>query len=522
VQGNGTGERAPIVIIGAGVGGLALAARLASRGLPVRVVEKEAQVGGKMRAVPVAPGVHVDGGPTVLTMRWVFDELFREVGDDLDRHVTLAPLPVLARHSWPDGKRLDLFADPEQSARAIAEAFGRQEADGFRRFSAHCNHILETVREPFLRRPLPRIADMMSIEGLRQARALASIDATRSLWSAVGSFFREPRLQMLFGRYATYVGSSPFDAPATLNVIAAVEQAGAWVVQGGMRSLSSALRGLAERCGAQVQLEAPVDEILLDRGRASGVRLRSGEEIHASAVVSNGDVAHLRALLGPEGHRAPRPPERSLSAMVMTGLFEVKGFPLDHHTVFFSSDYPREFRELFGQKRPPTEPTLYICAQDRGPHGGRGDGPERLLILGNAPATGDDPRSYPDHEVIAWETKTLELLQRQGLELTSRAHRTTTPRDFDRLFPGTGGALYGPVSHGMMSAFARPACRTSVAGLYAVGGSAHPGAGVPMVALSARIAEGMLLADLGVTSSSRRVVTPGGTSTASAPADAMA
>jgi 1-hydroxycarotenoid 3,4-desaturase len=515
-------NQAPLLVIGAGVGGLALAARLASRGFPVRVLEKEPQVGGKMRAIPVAPGVSVDGGPTVLTMRWVFDELFRELGDDLDRHVSLAPLDLLARHSWPDGVTLDLCRDRDRSARAIAEVFGPREGEAFLRFSRHCDVILEAVREPFLRRPLPRLADMMSVEGLRQARALASIDATRNLWDAVGAFFREPRLRMLFGRYATYVGSSPFEAPATLNVIAAVEQAGAWVVRGGMRELGKALRGLAERQGAEIRTGEEVTGILTERGRACGVRLRSGEELRASAVVTNGDVAHLRSLLGPLGSKAPRPVVRSLSAFVMTGLYEVRGFPLDHHNVFFSSDYPREFAELFGRRTMPSEPTLYVCAQDRGPHGGVPAGPERLLILSNAPATGDEPGAFPEHEVNAWESKILEHLSKQGLHLTPRGHRTTTPAGFARLFPGTGGALYGPASHGMLSAFARPSCRTSVPGLYAVGGSAHPGAGVPMVALSARIAEQTLLTDLGATSRSRTGATPGGTSTASATAGATA
>lgn len=474
-----------------------------------------------MRAIPVAPGVEVDGGPTVLTMRWVFDELFREVGDCFEQRVSLAPLDVLARHSWPDGQTLDLFADRERSAAAISAAFGPREADAFLRFSAHCAGILETVREPFLRRPLPRLADMVSLEGLRQARALASIDATRSLWSAVSSFFREPRLRMLFGRYATYVGSSPYEAPATLNVIAAVEQSGAWVVKGGMMALARALRGLALRCGAEITTGVEVREILVSRGQASGVRLGSGEELAASAVITNGDVAHLRGLLGAHGHRAPRPAQRSLSAFVMTGLYETEGFPLAHHNVFFSSDYEREFAELFAQNRLPSEPTLYVCAQDRGPHEeAPHQGAERLLILANAPANGDDPHAYREHEVSSWESKLLQLLQNQGLKLRPVAQRTTTPREFARLFPATGGALYGPASHGMTSAFARPSCRTSISGLYAVGGSAHPGAGVPMVALSARIAEATLLSDLRATLPSRKVATPGGTSTASATADA--
>lgn len=515
----------PVVIIGAGVGGLALAARLASRGVPVRVFEKEATVGGKMRVVQAGEGPGIDAGPTVLTMRWVFDELFREVGERLDDHVTLGCPEVLARHGWPDGARLDLYVDPERSAGAIGAAFGAREADGYRRFVAHGAAILEAVREPFLRSPLPRLADMLSLAGLRQARALAQIDATRTLWSSLGDFFRDPHLLALFGRYATYVGSSPFEAPATLNVIAAVEQAGAWVVKGGMGALGRALLGLATRQGAAVETGAAVDSIVTERGRAVGVRLASGETVRASAVVSNGDVAHLGELLGPSaGRRAPRVAHRSLSALVWTGHYVAEGFALDHHNVFFSSDYPAEFEALFGRQSVPADPTIYVCAQDRGPF----EPPpapgqaERLLVLVNAPATGDDPAAHSPGEITTWQATIPALLRRHGLHLTPRATRVTTPRDFDRLFPATGGALYGPASHGLTAAFARPGCRTAVPGLYVVGGSAHPGAGVPMVALSARIAEATLRADLPAISSCRPAATPGGTSTASASAGAMA
>lgn len=526
VQANEAGTGAPVVIIGAGVGGLSLAARLAARGVPVQVLERAPQVGGKMRTLRAGEGpeaVDIDGGPTVLTLRWVFDELFREVGDDLNRYVELSQLDVLARHRWPDGAELDLYSDRARSARAIAATFGPREADGFQRFADHCAGIYEAVREPFLRAPLPGLADMMTLEGIRQARALAGIDATRSMWSALGGFFADPRLRALFGRYATYVGSSPFESPATLNVIAAVEQAGAWVVRGGMQSMGRALRALAESRGAVIRTGVSVDEILVERGRAVGVKTGAGEVILASAVVSNGDTAHLAGLLGRHAGRAPRVGPRSLSALVLTGLFEVEGFDLEHHNVFFSADYPREFVELFDKRSVPVDPTIYVCAQDRGPHGaGAPRGAERLLILVNAPASGDEPGAFPDHEATPCESRMLGLLRRHGLSLRPRATQLTTPRDFARMFPATGGALYGPSSHGLMSAFARPACRTPLPGLYAVGGSAHPGAGVPMAALSARIAEKTLWQDLGATWRSRRADTPGGTSTGSARAGAMA
>ncbi len=515
----------PVVVVGAGVGGLCAAIRLAAAGVPVEVFEKEASIGGKMRRLEVG-GAGVDGGPTVLTMRWVFDELFRATGAPLEAYVELAPLPTLARHYWPDGSSLDLYADRERSAEAIGAFAGAREAEGYRAYCAYARHILEAVEGPFLRSPLPGLRDLFSLRGLGAAARVGRIDAGRTMWKAISSFFRDARLRALFGRFATYVGSSPLRAPATLNVIAAVEQAGVWAVRGGMYALAEALLARAGELGVRVHAGAAVDEIVVGPGgRAAGVRLAGGGVVAARAVVSNGDGADL-ARLAPgagRGRLAGPPAERSLSALVLTARARPAGAELAHHTVFFPSNYENEFRALFDEGRVPDEPTAYVCAQDRGPFGpAPGGGPEgeRLLVLINAPAGGDRPGAYPPEETDAWVAKILTRLRGAGLELRPTALSLTTPRDFARLSPSSGGALYGPASHGMTAAFSRPASKTGVPGLYAVGGSVHPGAGVPMAALSSAICARALADDLGLTGPSLVVATSGGTSTGSATAAA--
>ncbi|HEU4409253.1 MAG TPA: phytoene desaturase family protein [Polyangiaceae bacterium] len=517
----------PVVVVGAGVGGLCLAIRLASAGVPVEVFEKEPAVGGKLRRVEVG-GAGVDGGPTVLTMRWAFDELFRATGAPLEAYVELAPLPVLARHYWPDGSSLDLYADREKSAAAIAAFAGAREAEGYRAFCEHARRIFEAVEGPFLRSALPGVKDLFSLRGLGTAAQALRIDATRSMWKAIGSFYRDARLRALFGRFATYVGSSPLRAPATLNVIAAVELAGVWAVRGGMYALAEALLARAGELGVRVHAGAAVDEIVLGPGgRAAGVRLAGGGVVAARAVASNGDGADLVRLVpgAPRGRLAGAAAERSLSALVLTGRARAEGAALAHHTVFFPSNYEDEFRTLFDAGRVPAEPTVYLCAQDRGPFGpgpgAGGGGGERLLVLINAPPDGDRPGAYPPEETDAWVAKILTRLRGAGLELTPTALALTTPRDFERLSPSSGGALYGPASHGMTAAFSRPASRTAVPGLYAVGGSVHPGAGVPMAALSSAICARAMADDLGLTVPSLAGATSGGTSTASATAGAM-
>ncbi|MFT3773508.1 MAG: phytoene desaturase family protein [Minicystis sp.] len=505
-----------VVVVGAGVGGLVTAALLARRGFEVTVLERAAGVGGKMRQV-TAGGRAVDGGPTVLTMRWVFEEIFEAMGERVEDHVTLHRAECLARHAWLDGSALDLYTDPDRSADAIAAFAGPAEAKGYLRFVEHARRVHDTVERPFLRSERPSLRTALTAAKQLGLGALLTIDGHRTMWKALGDFFHDPRLRQLFGRYATYCGSSPFLAPATLNVIAHVERDGVWLVEGGMYRIAEALRALAERAGAVIRTGAHVAEITADRSGATGVVLADGERVEADAVIMNGDAEALaRGLLGLSVKRATEvPPQRSLSAMTWAATAETSGFPLVRHNVFFSSDYEAEFRDLFDRSRVPYEPTVYVCAQDRDDAGSFAGGPERMLILINAPPNGDQPaRHEPRNEVRECERRTFDLLARMGLRVgpSTSPMVVTTPSDFDRLFPATGGALYGPASHGMTSAFHRSTSRTKVPRLYLCGGSAHPGAGVPMVAQSGRLAAASVIEDLASTSTSRRAATPGGIS----------
>jgi 1-hydroxycarotenoid 3,4-desaturase len=319
-----------------------------------------------------------------------------------------------------------------------------------------------------------------------------------TLWQALSRQFKDPRLRQLFGRYATYAGSSPFMSPATLMLIAHVEQEGVWLVGGGMHRLAAALADVATRLGADIRYGKEVAEVLTKGGRAHGVRLRDSDQspITADAVVLNTDVSALGAGLLGAGSRHAAPAtqrkDRSLSALTWNLVAETDGFPLMRHSVFFSSDYPAEFKSIFERRRLPEEPTVYICAQDRQAqlsHTGAGPdiGPERLLLLVNAPADGDRRRFEPG-ELEACRTRTLSLLRHCGLRIALRddAAVATSPNEFEQLFPATGGALYGRASHGWQASFSRPGARTRLKGLYLAGGSTHPGAGVPMAALSGR------------------------------------
>jgi 1-hydroxycarotenoid 3,4-desaturase len=508
-----------VAVIGAGIAGLVAALQLTGRGLGVTLIERAASPGGKLRRVAVG-GAGIDAGPTVFTLRGVFEEIFAAAGTTLASHLRLHPLDILARHAWSGAPQesLDLHADPVLSEAAIHRFAGAADARGFRRFCADTRAIYRSLERDFLRQPRPSLRALIHGGGVRGLVNLWRLRPFTSMWSALGGYFRDPRLQVLFGRYATYCGSSPFLAPATLMLVAHVEQAGVWQIEGGMFALAEALLRLLRERGVVVRLATQVNAIRLEHGRVARLELDDSGSLAVDAVVATCDAAALgTGLFGTEAMLAQldvEPRARSLSALTWNILAPTRGFPLVRHNVFFSVDYAAEFADLCERGCLPRSPTVYICAQDREGAGSPAAGaPERLLCLVNAPAIGDVHR-FGAEEVEQCLNRSLDVLQRCGLQLAPHPNQyvATTPSDFHQLFPGTGGALYGRSSHGWQASFKRPGARTGIPGLYLAGGSTHPGPGLPMTALSACHAVNCLLSDLDSSVRSRAVAMPGGIS----------
>jgi 1-hydroxycarotenoid 3,4-desaturase len=507
-----------IAVIGAGVGGLVASLSLARQGFDVQVFERAATPGGKMRQI-LAGGAPVDAGPTVFTMRWVFDQIFKDAGTSLEAEFNITPLTCLARHAWSGDERLDLFSSIDQTVDAIGAFAGAKDAQGYRDFCTRSRKIYDTLEQPFMRSTQPTLVSLSLSRGVGGLGDMWRLSPFTTLWNALGQHFQDPRLRQLFGRYATYCGSSPYQCPATLMLVAHVEQQGVWTINGGMHRLAQVLRALAEKNGATFHFNAEVSEVETAAGRVSAVRLANGERFDVDAAIVNTDAAAVAyGLLGKSISNTVRrtpPSSRSLSAVTWTLNSKTSGFPLMRHNVFFSRDYHAEFDDIAKRKRLPSDPTIYICAQDRNDHNGDAElGPERMLILVNAPANGDQ-RRFTELEIAECEQTTFARLRACGLEIAPTYTSTlTTPVEFNQLFPATGGALYGQASHGWTASFNRPSGLTKIPGLYLAGGSVHPGPGVPMAALSGWLAAAALTADQTSGSRSNRVVMPGGMSTA--------
>ncbi len=506
------GSRA--IVIGAGVAGLAAAARLAQAGLHVTVLERHSAPGGRMRTLPSAAGP-VDAGPTVLTMRAVFDDLFQTLGTRLEDHVTLIPQHCIARHFWPDGSTLDLFDDEAKNADAIHAFAGARAAKQFRQFAHRARRLFNGFDAPMMQAPAPSLPKL-AMHVAARPWLIPDMAPTATLAQLLDRSFDDSRLAQLFGRYATYVGGSPYEVPALLSLIWQAEAAGVWAVKGGMHQLACALQSLANSKGVQFHYDADVSDVMVDAGRATGVRLTDGTIHTANTVVFNGDPRALATgLLGkpatsvaPQTKRIPR----SLSAEVWAFAATPNGPDLAYHNVFFRDQAKPEF-DAIAQGRLVPDPTLYICAQDRAT-GAAPPSVERFEIIANAAALTD---MQSPEEFSRCQTRSFQTLAKFGLTFdpTPQKPALTTPQGFDTLFPATAGSLYGQSPHGTTAAFQRPTARTPIKGLYLAGGGTHPGAGVPMAALSARHAAEAILSDRTSTSRSRQTDTHGGISTGS-------
>ena len=508
-----------VAVIGAGMGGMAAAIRLAAAGRDVTVFEAHDWPGGKMRVVD-SPAGPVDAGPTVLTLRPVLEQLFAAAGVSLDTHLTLQPLGVLARHHWRDGAMLDLLPDAEANAHTIGAVFGARARTEFNRFERDTRALFDAFRAPIMERARPSALAAAHAALLRPA-LLPWLLPGRKLGGMLEARFTEPRLRQLFGRYATYVGGNPMLAPAVLGLIWQAEAAGVWTVKGGMAGLARALAGVLERCGGSLRLNTPVTGILTQGGQVRGLRLSCGEEVTFAQVIFNGDPAALPYLLD-----APRPAPprrqtqpRSLSAQVWTFAGEVKAtglgrHALAYHTVFFADDPAQEFGPL-AMGSGPQDTTIYVCAQDRAEH--VPDGPERFQFILNAPPLPSGAQSQTEP---ACKTDPFARLERFGLHLMPHLtdQALTTPARFAQLFPHSQGALYGLSPNGTLATFQRPTTRSKVTGLYLAGGGVHPGAGVPMALMSGRHAAEAALKDRISAPMSRPMAMHGGISTGSATA----
>lgn len=490
-----------IIVIGAGVGGLAAAMRLQHAGHDVTVLEQFDRVGGKLGVIE-HDGFVFDTGPSLVTMPHVLTELFDETGAPVHERVHLERLPVAARYRFPDGTVLDLpdtiDAIPAELDRALGPGSGAQWTSFLRR----AEQIWDVTHGPFLESPMSVRTMIGGIATPRDVRAVAPWRSLRGLGS---DHLRDSRLAMLLDRYATYTGSDPRRAPAALASVPWAEQAwGSWYVRGGLGRIATAMHDRFVELGGTVELGVEVARVSTDRtGRVDGVVTADGSTRPADVVVANADARQVYDRLLPRrAARLPRVLLRrstpSLSGFVLLLALDDPPGDQPHHHVLFAEDYDEEFDAVFGFNGPPrpvARPTVYISAPDD-PEIVPGPGTGSWFVLVNA------PRHDPGHGVD-WDAEGLaegyadqimRVMADRGLDVRDRVrHRIiVSPADLERRTMTPGGSIYGSSSNGPRAAFLRPKNTSPVPGLYLVGGSSHPGGGLPLVMLSAKIVAGLI------------------------------
>ena len=489
---------ARVVVIGAGMGGMAVAARLAVKRHDVTVIEQSATYGGKLGTFE-RDGFVFDTGPSLLTLPAVYRDLFNKTGAGLDETVDLVELEPAFRYRFPDGVAVAMpGVDSARCAVALGDALGGTAHDDWRAFMRRASDIWQLTRRPFLESPLAGIRDLLPLaRSLSDVRTVAPFTSLRGLGER---YLHDPRLRMLLDRYATYTGSDPRRAPAALATVPYVEQTfGAFHVGGGVRRLADALHVRGLERGVSVRTSTDVAEVVTDAARVTGVRLVGGEVVPADIVVANADATHLyrdlvRDPRGSDALRRLRKATPSLSGFVL--LLAVRGRTPDllHHNVWFPPDYDAEFDAIFGpDARPVEDPTVYVCAPDDDlmrPDAGH----ESWFVLVNAPrhaTTGE--RGTVDWTAPglaeSYRDRVLAVMASRGFDVRDRLlwAEVRTPADLERETRAPGGSIYGTSSNGARAAFLRPANVSPVPGLYLVGGSAHPGGGLPLVGMGAEI-----------------------------------
>ena len=479
-------------MIGGGIGGLSAAIGLAARGAKVTLLEQNARIGGKMN-VWAKDGFTFDTGPHVLTMLWALDEVFAAAGQRLEDKLDLMRLDTVCRYHWEGGATLDAPGAPEDAARAIAD-FAPGEEAGFRDFLAYARQVSDATTDPFLRQDFG--ASMRGIPNSvqwGQLRDFLALKPWRTLRQVVQDYFTDPRLRQVFELYALYSGSHPARASGIFATVADVQwREGTFYVRGGLYQLAEALRDAAQSLGVQFRLETPAREIIVQGQRVRGVALANGELLFSDAVVCNADCLQVLTTLVPAASRRAWTERRvarvepSTSAFLL--LLGVRGvYPqLAHHNSFLAADGEAEFEAIFDRSVPAGDPTVGVACQSVTDPTRAPAECSNLFVMTNPPALGKNFDWRTD--APQYRETVLAKLERMGLaDLRNRilVEQMWTPLDLQSRYSAYRGAIYGLSSNGWRQGFLRPPqVSPDVRGLYFVGGSTHPGGGVPLCALS--------------------------------------
>ena len=488
---------ANIAVIGAGIGGMSAGARLAKAGHEVTIYENSDRSGGKCRTEWFGDYAF-DTGPSLLTLPAVYRDLFLKTGKRIEHILDIKPVDPAFNYHFLDGSSV-LFPNLSNpnTYNEIEKSYGLVASNQWKELIDRAERMWEVSREPFIESELNSIFSLLKRKNLlRDIKEIAPFTSLRKLSEKLKL---DPHLQMIVDRYATYTGSDPRSAPAVLLTIAFVESTfGAWHIQGGVGQLSVALEQRCTDLGVNFKFNTLVTQILVRNNQTIGIQTSDGKEIKSDLVVANSDAEYIyNKLLSKDVSRARSERRKlkfatkSLSGFsLLLGLDNSKGkaVPIDHHNVYFPNNYDAEFDDIFTKQIPVEDPTIYICAP-KDSHMTKGENKEAWFVLVNAPRHQVDGGWDWSEGGAEYGQKIIRKLDDLGLNVSTRLDfmKYRTPADLENYAMAPGGSIYGSSSNSAASAFLRTKNRSKIKGLFCVGGSSHPGGGLPLVGISAEI-----------------------------------
>ncbi|MFC4775250.1 phytoene desaturase family protein [Paenibacillus sp. GCM10023252] len=488
-----------VIVIGAGLAGLSAAIRLRADGHEVIVLEKNERAGGKLN-IREGMGYTFDTGPSILTMPWVLEQLFASAGRELEDYMKLVRVEPQWRAMYEDGRIIDLLGDLPDMLSQISDVSPR-DRDQFLNYLNYCRKQYELSMKSFYSRSLSGLTDLRQQHTFGE---LLAMEPLKSMAQVTEQHIAHPQLRQLFNFFIMYVGSSPYAAPAVLSQLIYVQMGlGIYFVEGGMYNIARGMLRLLDELGVEVRTSSEVLDVLMEGGRAAGVRLANGE-IRGDIIVSNLEAipAHQSILSGhPQSEimvQKLHKFEPSVSGHVMLLGVNRQYEQFKHHNFLFSEQPEREFNDMFVRKTPTLDPTVYVGISSKTDAAQAPDGKENWFVLTHVPPLRDGESWEPYRET--YRELVLNKLERMGA-VGLRSHieweHSFIPDDLRSLYGANGGSIYGVVTDRKLNGgFKIPARSPMVDNLYFVGGSTHPGGGVPMVTLSGQLAADLIREDL--------------------------
>ena len=496
--------RKKIIVVGAGVGGLATAIRLQSKGYEVEIFEKESMVGGKMHQIE-GNGFKFDLGPTIVMMPQIYNEVFEVAGKDPKDYIPMENLDPVYSLTFDDGKRVSVSTDLVKLTKFLEE-ISYEEAQGYMSYLADVYKRYLVAKDHFIEKSFRGPKDFYNPKTLRQALKLKTFD---SAYHSISKYVKDDKLRKLLSFQTLYIGISPYNGPSIYTIIPMIEMVyGVWFIKGGMYTMAKSMEKLFIELGGKINLNSSIDEIVIEDGKAVGIKLNS-KEIKADSIVCNADFPYaMKNLIKEEKYKGKYTDKKidkmkySCSCFLMYLGLKEKLEDFEVHNIFFAKDFDKNISDIFDGILP-DDPSIYLYLPTKVDASLAPEGKECLYVLVPIPELSRDKIVWNDETIANYRSKILEIIKDKtkidNFEDLIEFERIVTPKDFEGRFNAYNGATFGLAPTLFQSNYYRPHNKAShCENLYFVGSSVHPGAGVPIVLTSAKLTANEVMKDDGI------------------------